>query len=285
MEKLISLNDGQSIPRVGLGVWEMRGTGAADNIIDAIDCGYRLIDTAAYYHNEEEVGRAISLCPIPREELIITSKVWPADMTAEGTRHSFMRSLELMKLEYIDIFLLHWPIGDVAASWRVLEGLRDEGLVRSIGVSNFMPAHLDLLMTEARVTPALNQFEFNPGIQQHDTLECCHKLGIVPQAWGPLGKGRALSSPLLSAVAKKHGVSPAQVVLRWELQLGLSVIPKASSKNRLEENFNIFDFEPDADDMAAINALNTGESDRFYPYEFDRERFGEIPASGMKTRD
>ena len=277
MENSITLNDGRIMPYIGLGVWEMSVEQAAENVVTAIECGYRLIDTAAYYKNEEGVGRAVAACGIPREELFITSKVWPEDMTEKGTRNSFMRSLDAMGLDYLDMFLLHWPIGDVEVSWKVLEALRDEGLVRTIGVSNFMPPHLDALMKTARVCPAINQFESNPYYSQRDLAEYTQKLGITPQAWAPLGKGRVLGDAAIGDVARKYGVSPAQIVLRWGLQRGIAVIPKSSSEGRLRENKDIFGFEISKADMELMNSLDKGTTERTPPTGYNSEIFGAIP--------
>ena len=277
MEKTITLNDGRIMPCVGFGVWEMSIEQAAENVVTAIKCGYRLIDTAAYYKNEEGVGRAIAVCGVPRDELFITSKVWPEDMTEKGTRDSFMRSLDLMGLDYLDMFLLHWPIGDVLESWKVLESLQKEGLVRTIGVSNFMPAHLDALMKTAKVCPAVNQFESNPYYNQEYLAEHTRKLGITPQAWAPLGKGRVLGDPVIADLAEKYGVSPAQTILRWGLQRGIAVIPKSSSESRMRENRDIYRFELNEADMELMNSLDKGTTERMPPAGYNPEVFGTIP--------
>ena len=276
MEKTIILNDGREMPLVGLGVWEMSVGQATENVAAAIGCGYRLIDTAAYYNNEKGVGRAVAACGISREELFITSKVWPADMTKEGTRASFMRSLDLMCLDYLDMFLLHWPIGDVEASWKVLESLQEEGLVRSIGVSNFLPAHLDALLKHAKVCPAVNQVESNPYYNQKNVVEHTLKLGLTPQAWAPLGKGRVLGDPVIADIAKRYGVSPAQTVLRWNLQRGVAVIPKSSSEGRMRENRDIYGFELSETDMERVYSLDKGATERMPPDGYDPETFGVI---------
>lgn len=282
MEPSVVLRDGKTMPRVGLGCWELRGAAAADNVAMAVAAGYRLLDTAAYYGNEADIGAGIAGCGAPRAELFVTSKVWPEEMVSRArVRRSCLESLERLKLSYLDLFLLHWPIGDVPAAWEELLRLREEGLVRSVGVSNFMPAHLDALLKTTDELPAVNQFECNPRHQQRAALERTRSLGICPQAWGPLGKGRALSDPVIAALSERYGVTPAQIVLRWELQLGFCVIPKSASEARLRENMQLFDFALSPDDMAAMALLDTGRTDRYYPSEFDPARFAAAPEGGI----
>ena len=279
------LNDGNKLPRIGLGCWNLRQE-TAEVIRTAVSLGYRLLDTAAYYENEEAVGEGVRTCGIPREELYITTKVWPSEMTsAKSVRRSLEASMERLGVSYLDLFLLHWPIGAVSEAWAELERAQKEGLVKSIGVSNFRPVHLDELLKTATVCPAVNQIEFNPTMQTRDALLHSQKLGILPQAWGPLGKGNALNHPQVLALAEKYGITPAQLLLGWELQLGFCVIPKSKSSARLEENFNALRLNLNQEELTALAALNTQKTDRFYPYEFDPARFGTIPETGLRPRE
>ena len=281
---MYALNDGNKIPALGLGCWNLREE-TPEVIRTAVAMGYRLLDTAAYYENEEAVGEGIRTCGIPREELVVTSKVWPSEMvSAKRVRASLEASLKRLGLSYLDLFLLHWPIGAVAEAWAELEKAQQEGLVKSIGVSNFRPAHLEELFKTATVCPAVNQIEFNPSMQTRDAWAKSIELGILPQAWGPLGKGAALSHPTVLALAEKYGVTPAQLLLGWELQLGFCVIPKSKSAERLQENLSAARLNLTAEELASLAALDTGKTDRFYPYEFDPEKFGTIPPDGMRPR-
>lgn len=279
------LNDGNRIPKLGLGCWNLREE-TEEVIREAVKMGYRLLDTAAYYENEELVGEGIRTCGLPRSELFVTTKVWPSEM---GSKDSVRRSLEArlkrLGLEYLDLFLLHWPIGAVSEAWATLEQAQAEGLVKSIGVSNFRPVHLDELLKTAHVCPTVNQIEFNPSMQTRDAWAHSIKLGILPQAWGPLGKGNALTHPTVLALAKKYGITPAQLLLGWELQLGFCVIPKSKSPQRLQENLDAVRLTLTEAELSALAELNTGKTDRFYPYEFDPNRFGIIPEGGLRPRD
>ncbi len=279
------LNDGNKIPAVGLGCWNLREE-TPEVIRQAVAMGYRLLDTAAYYQNEEAVGEGVRTCGIPREELMITSKVWPSEMvSAKTVRGSLEASLKRLRLDYLDLFLLHWPVGAVNEAWAELEKAQREGLVKSIGVSNFRPVHLEGLLRTAKVCPAVNQIEFNPTMQTRDAWAKSLELGILPQAWGPLGKGAALTHPAVSALAEKYQVTPAQLLLGWELQLGFCVIPKSKSPQRLKENLGTARLNLTAEELATLAALDTGKTDRFYPYEFDPEKFGTIPPEGMRPRE
>ena len=265
-----ALNDGGALPKLGYGTWQVNGADADFGVTQAIHAGYRHIDTARYYHNEADVGRAVAASGIARSELYITSKVWYTDMHGDNAADCLEDSLAALGLEYLDMYLLHWPFGEVAASWAALEDCQQRGLVRHIGVSNFQPHHLEELLKTARVVPAVDQFESNPHFAQPAAVAYCLEHGIVPVAWGPLGKGRDLSDATLQRIAQKYGRSAAQIALRWQLQRGVAVIPKSLNAERIRENARIFDFELADDDMAAIDALNTGVSGRNYPegYEF-----------------
>lgn len=278
------LHNGMELPMVGLGMWELFGEEAVQSMGWACEAGYRLFDTAAYYHNEKDVGRGIKACGVPRKELFITSKLYPCDMVEGRQETAFRQSLEDLGLEYLDLYLLHWPIGDVEESWRVLERLYEAGLVRAIGVSNFQPCHLDKLLRSARITPMVDQIETHPYLVQQGAVDYCLARGIAVEAWGPMGKGRELSDPAVLSIAEKHGRTPAQVVLRYHNQRGVVVIPKSKRRERIWENADIFGFALDPADMAALSALDRGKTTRFYPYEYDPEDFGCVPAEGMRGR-
>ncbi len=269
VDKKVRLNNGIEMDRVGMGCWESRGEEATAAVCYAVKAGYRRLDTAAYYENEREVGEGIRVCGIPRKELFVDTKIWHTDMCDGRQEEAFYRSLEALGLDYLDLYLLHWPIGDVKESWRVLERLYEAGKIRAIGVSNFQPVHLKRLLADANVPPAVNQFESNPRFTQDELRKYCLKEGIVPEAWGPLGKGRDLSLPLLVELSKKYERTPAQIILRWHLQRGMAIIPKSVHEERLKENLDIFDFTLEEKDMSAIDSLDTGVSTRRIPPEYD----------------
>lgn len=269
--KTIELNNGLSIPRIGIGFWESRGEEAANAVQYAVEAGYRRIDTAEYYKNEKDVGEGIKKCGAKREALFVASKIWYEDMCEGRQEELFYGTLERLGLDYLDMYYLHWPIGEVTKSWRVLERLYEAGRIRAISVCNFQPVHLEKLLAKANVCPAVNQIESNPRFQQNAAVEFCHREGIVPEAWGPLGKGRDLSLPLFGELSQKYGKSPAQIILRWHLQRGLTAIPKSVHPERIRENIDVFDFELEQRDMDAIGALDTGVSQRKAPepYRYD----------------
>lgn len=280
----VTLSNGLRLPRVGMGLWAVREDEGVQSMLWAVEAGYRLFDTAMYYHNDEVLRRGVAACGLPREELLITSKIWPNDMVHGRLEGAFERHLEALGLDYLDLLLLHWPIGDVAESWKTLEKLYRQGRVRAIGVSNFLPRHLDLLAQTAEIPPMVNQLESRPyHIQQAAVDESLHR-GIAVEAWGPLGKGMELSDPVLVALGEKYGRSPAQIILRWHIQRGLIVIPKSSHRERLAQNLALFDFALSDADCASIAALDRDESQRFYPFEYDREGFGQVPEDGLRPR-
>lgn len=266
--RTVMLNNGIEIDRIGLGCWESRGDEAVQAICQAVENGYRRVDTAAYYQNEAEVGAGVRDCSVPRDELFIASKIWYEDMCDGKQEEIFYKSLETLDLDYIDMYFLHWPLGEVAESWKVLERLYEAGKIRAISVCNFQPVHLKKLLAKANVCPAVNQIESNPRFQQNGAVEFCLKEGIVPEAWGPLGKGRDLSLPLFETLAAKYEKTPAQIILRWHLQRGLAVIPKSVHPERMQQNRDLFDFSLEEKDMDAIFALDTGVSIRGYPAEY-----------------
>ena len=268
----IKLHDGNAIPRLGFGVWQVEDDIAADTVKTAIETGYRLVDTAAIYGNETGVGEGIRRSGIDRRELFVTTKLWNDRHGYDETLAAFDESMEKLGLEYLDMYLIHWPapkIGLYVKSWEALIRLRDEGRIKSLGVSNFNIGHLQQLLDETGVLPVVNQIELNPRFQQPELREYHAEHNIVTQSWSPLGHGLLWDNPTLKAIAAKHRRSLAQVVLRWHTQLGNAVIPKSVTPARIRENFNIFDFTLDAEDMAAIAPLHDQDA-RHGP---DPERF------------
>ena len=257
-EHVIHLNDGREMPLLGLGVYK-----ATDDlelkqaISDAVSFGYRLIDTASFYKNEEGVGKGIQALDLPRENLFVTTKIWNTAQRIGDIEDSFNRSLERLGLDYVDLYLIHWPVpGCFGNTWKVMEKLRADGKAKSIGVSNFSIADLELLKTVSDVIPAVNQVEFHPLFNHPELKAYCEERGIALQAYAPLARGAYLNSPLMLEIGKAHQKTPAQVGLRWLIQQGISVIPKSVHKERLEENSQIFDFALSDEEMAAITAMD-----------------------------
>ncbi|GIP35738.1 aldo/keto reductase [Paenibacillus sp. J2TS4] len=256
------LSNGVKMPWLGLGVWKVEDGHMVENAVrSAIQTGYRSIDTAAVYGNEQGVGRAVAEAGVPREELFITTKVWNSDQGYETTLQAFEESRRKLGLDYVDLYLIHWPVkGKYKDTWKALEKLYKEGSVRAIGVSNFHPHHLDDLLTDAEIVPMVNQVETHPLLSQKELLRYCKDKGIQMEAWSPLMQGN-LDHPVLQEIAQAHGKSPAQVILRWDLQNGVIVIPKSTNEQRIKENSGIFDFELSASDMEKIDSMN--ENKRF----------------------
>ena len=256
------LNDGYRIPATGYGVYRINGAECTSCVIDAIETGYRLIDTAQAYGNEGEVGEAIRESSVPRSELFITSKVRHAYYGGGLTRESVLRSLCTMGLDYLDLCLLHQPFGDVYSAWRELEELKREGLVRSIGVSNFFPERIADIALYSATVPAVNQIECHPYFQRGEDLSVCGELGVRVEAWAPFSAGRAdlHNDETLLSIGRSYGKSAAQVILRWQYQRGVVTIPKTSRKERMRENFSIFDFSLTDEEMSAVCALERGET-------------------------
>ncbi|CAI9393299.1 aldo/keto reductase [Microbacterium sp. T2.11-28] len=259
----ITLNDDHTIPQLGFGVFKV-DPGETERIVsDALEAGYRHIDTAAVYRNEEGVGRAIAASGIPRDELFVTTKLWNSEQGTDSTRAALATSLETLGLDHVDLYLIHWPRPDLdryVASWQTLEELRGEGLTRSIGVSNFHRPHLERLLAETDTVPAVNQIELHPAFAQRELRAFGEGHGIRTEAWGPLGQGKydLFGEQAVQAAASAHGATPAQVVIRWHLQHGIIVFPKSSTRERIAENIDVFGFELTADEMAAIDALDRG---------------------------
>jgi len=251
---------------VGFGVFQITDAATCEqSVVDAIDTGYRLIDTAASYLNEAAVGRGIRRSGIAREELFVTTKLWIQRNGYEGTMAAFERSMNRLQLEYLDLYLIHQPFGDVYGEWRAMEDLYSAGRVKAIGVANFHPDRIMDLMVHNKVTPAINQIEVNPFLQQAATQQFLRDNEVQPEAWAPFAEGRnqIFENPTLRAVAKRHTKSVAQVILRWLVQRGIVVLSKSVRKERMAENFDVFDFELSADDMTAIATLDTGTSSFF----------------------
>ncbi|AGI87011.1 aldo/keto reductase [Streptomyces albidoflavus] len=258
----VTLNTGVPMPQLGLGVWQVPDAQAPEVVVTALEAGYRKIDTASAYGNEVGTGKGISMSGIPRQEVFVTTKVWNTDHGYDSTLGAFDQSLDRLGLDYVDLYLIHWPVpsaGRYVETYRALERIHAEGRARVIGVSNFLREHLDRLAAETDVVPAVNQIELHPQHQQAAARALHAERGIVTEAWSPLGSGRGLlDGPAVAAVARKHGKSPGQVVLRWHLQLGHVVVPKSAHPGRIAENADVFDFSLDASDMAAFAALEEG---------------------------
>ena len=272
-EHVIHLNDGREMPLLGLGVYKATDDGELKQAIaDAVSSGYHLIDTASFYKNEEGVGKGIQALDLPRENLFVTTKIWNTAQRIGDIEDSFNRSLERLGLDYVDLYLIHWPVpGCFGNTWKVMEKLRADGKAKSIGVCNFSIGDLELLKTVSDVVPAVNQVEFHPLFNHPELKAYCEERGIVLQAYAPLARGAYLKSPLMLEIGKTHEKTPAQVGLRWLVQQGISVIPKSVHKERLEENSQIFDFALSDEEMAAITAMDAqqrvaGVPDDMVPY-------------------
>jgi 2,5-diketo-D-gluconate reductase A len=255
----ITFSDGESMPQVGLGVWQTPAPDTAGVVRTAIEVGYRSIDTAAAYENEAGVGEGVRASGVPRGEMFVTTKLPSRDHGYDGALRGFEASLKRLGMDYVDLYLIHWPAphqGRYIDAWRALVRLQEEGRARSIGVSNFMVEHLRRIIGETGVIPTVNQIELHPKFQQTDLRAFHAARGIVTESWSPLGHGALLKHPVVARIAARHGRTPAQAVIRWHIEQGLVVIPKSVQPERIEENFEVFDFRLDDEDMSAMAALD-----------------------------
>lgn len=259
----VTLNNGVKMPIIGFGVYQIPDAEECENAVyEALLAGYRLIDTAAGYLNEKAVGRAIKRSGVPREELFITTKLWIQDAGFESAKLAFSKSMEKLQLDYLDLYLIHQPFGDYYGAWRAMEDLYREGKIKAIGVSNFLPDRLMDLIVHNKIVPAVNQVETHPFYQQIESAAFMKEQRVQHQSWGPFAEGRnnMFGNEVLTSIAEKHNKSVAQVVLRWLVQLDVVAIPKSVRKERIVENFDIFDFELSTDDIALISSLDTEKS-------------------------
>lgn len=270
----VTLNNGLKMPQLGFGVWQVEDDQATTVVAKALETGYTSIDTAMIYKNEKGVGKAIKESSIPREKLFITTKVWNSDQGYENTLRAFDESLERLGLDYVDLYLIHWPTPKYdlyVDTYKALEKLYHDGRVKAIGVCNFDIEHLERLFKECEVKPVLNQIECHPYLSQNEVKEFCAKHDIFVEAWSPLDRGSdLLNEESIQKIAEIHGKTPAQVVLRWHLQNNTIVIPKSATPSRIKENFNVFDFELTANDMAEIDKLNRNQRRGAKPSEMHR---------------
>lgn len=263
--KYVTLNNGVEMPILGYGVYQVSREECERCVLDALKVGYRSIDTAQSYFNEEEVGNAIAKSGVPREEIFLTTKVWLEHYGYDECRASVLESMRKLQVNYLDLCLLHQPFSDVYGAYRALEDLYDEGKIRAIGISNFYVDRMIDIASFARIKPMINQIEIHPHHQQSESLEWHNKYSVQPEAWAPLGEGRGdmFNLPELKAIGEKYGKTVAQVILRWHIQRGVVVIPKSTHIERMEENFNVFDFELTNEDIEAISALDKKQSSFF----------------------
>ena len=272
----IELNDGHSIPQLGFGVFQIPPEETAEAVVRALETGYRHVDTAQMYGNEREVGEAVRASGLDGADVFVTSKLSNASHRPDDARRSFDETLAALGSDYVDLFLVHWPLptrydGDYVSTWKALEEFKSEGRARSIGASNFEVEHLERLADECDVVPAVNQIELHPYFQNEEVRRYGEEHGIATQAWSPIAQGEVLDDPAIGEIARRVGRTPAQVVLRWHIQRGSIVFPKSTTPARIEENFALFDFGLDPDDVGRIDALDRGESGRNgpHPNQFD----------------
>lgn len=254
----IALNNGVKMPILGLGVYQVTSGEARKAVREALEIGYRHIDTAAYYRNERGVGQAIRESGVPREDLFITTKLWHADNGYKEALVACGRSLKALNVDHVDLYLVHWPRGDRRGAWKAMDRILDEGMARAVGVSNFLPKHLDDIMSASSLVPSVDQVEFSPFLYQKELLSYCRDKGIVLEAYSPLTRGKRLNDPRLAALAREYERTPAQMLLRWVVQKGMAAIPKSVRPERMRENAAIFDFEISAKDEEAMDRFDEG---------------------------
>lgn len=258
LEETITLNNGNTMPRMGLGVYKS-GEDTFQAVKWALEAGYRLIDTAAYYNNEVQVGKAVRESGIPREDIFVTTKMWNTDQSDDRQEDAFLESLNKLKLDYIDLYLIHWPVpGKFTDTWKYMEDFLASGKVRAIGVSNFLEHHLEELSAVSHTIPAVNQFECHPFLTREKLRSYCRKHNIAVEAWSPLARGAVIESRTIQEIAKEHKRTNAQIALRWDYQNDIITIPKSVKKERISENSRIFDFELTDEEMETISDLDTG---------------------------
>jgi diketogulonate reductase-like aldo/keto reductase len=268
----VTLNNGSTIPQLGFGVFQVPPEDTSDVVAKALEVGYRHIDTAALYDNEEGVGAAVRASGLTRDEVFVTTKLGNPHQGAETGLAAFETSLDKLGMDYVDLYLIHWPLPArdlYVETWQMMEKLYAEGRARAIGVSNFQPQHLRRLQAEATVLPAVNQVELHPTLAQTELREVHAQMGIATEAWAPIAKGAELDNPTIGEIAQRVGKSPAQVILRWHLLLGNIVFPKSVTPSRIEENFDLFDFELDDADMTSITALDSGNRTGPHPEQMN----------------
>lgn len=261
-QTFLKLNDGHLMPQVGLGVWQSPADTTADTVATAIEAGYLAIDTASAYRNEAGVGEGVRRSGVARDKLFITTKLWNENQGHDAALAAFDKSLERLGLDYVDLYLIHWPAPAqdlYLDSWKALVRLREEGRARSIGVSNFQIPHLERIIGETGVTPAVNQIELHPRFQQAELRAYHAETGIITTSWSPLGQGKLLEDPVIAGIAAKHGKTPAQVIIRWHVDLGLTVIPKSVTPARIVSNLDVFGFSLDPADLAAMEGLHAAD--------------------------
>jgi len=276
----ITLNDGNTIPQLGFGVFQIEPKDTAEAVEEALEISYRHIDTAEMYGNEKEVGEAIRASGLNRDEVIVTSKLSNAFHEPDDARKAFEATLSDLGFDYVDLFLIHWPLptlhgGDFVSTWKTMEEFKADGRARSIGVSNFQIEHLERLASETETVPAVNQIEVHPYFTNEAVRSYGREHGIATEAWSPIAQGAVLDDPTITVIADRVGKSPAQVVLRWHIQRGDIVFPKSVTPSRMKENFELFDFELDSDDMDEISALDRGEDGRMGPHP---DKFDMVPS-------
>lgn len=274
-QPVVTLNNGVDIPALGFGVWQIDDLKVCEEaVVKAIHTGYRMIDTASIYLNEKAVGNAVKNSGVNRDELFITSKLWVQDHGYENAKAAFQRTLDRLQLDYLDMYLIHWPYGDFLGAWKALEELYHEGKIKAIGVCNFTVEKLEELKANSTVLPVINQIELHPIFQQKEMQAYDRENNIVTQPWSPLGNGNAelLQNPALKSIAEKYNKTVAQVILRWHLQEGFVIIPKSITPSRIEENFNVFDFELTEDEMNVVRSLDTGKRLFFDPKDPEWEQ-------------